>query len=54
MVLQYKKKITGLGFFRIYEINEYKKWLKVVVKPVENDNFYVWINLEINENRIII
>jgi len=31
--------MVGMGFFYILVIKEYKKWLKMVVKPIENDKF---------------
>jgi hypothetical protein len=46
--------MTCSGFFHIYEINKYKNWLKIVVKAVQNDNFYVGINSATIENGIII
>jgi hypothetical protein len=39
-VLQYRKtKTVDSGYFYILVIKEYKKLLKMVVKPIEIDNF---------------
>jgi len=32
--------VVGSGYFYILAIKEYKKWLKMVVKPFENDKFF--------------
>lgn len=42
-----------MGFFYILVSNENKNWLEMVVKPIENDNFYVLLNLEMAENDIV-
>ena len=36
--------MAGMRLFYICEINEYKKWSKIVVKPVENNNIFVLLN----------
>ena len=34
--------MVGPGYFYILAIKGYKEWLKIVVKPIENDKFFMF------------